>query len=970
MGRYLIGIDLGTTNSAMGVIDLSMHPRIDQLGLKTFPMRQLVDRAEIGQQSLLPSFLYLPGENDLPPGSTSLPWHVDNKDIIGAFARKQGSRIPGRLVSSAKSWLGHAGVDRTSALLPWGAPAEVQRLSPLEVSTRYLRHMVDCWNFDHPKDLLEDQEIVLTIPASFDDVARNLTLQAAQNAGMKQVTLLEEPQAAFYCWIALSPIEESVRMAPGMRCVVVDVGGGTSDFSLILAGEEQGELSFIREAVGDHLLLGGDNMDHALAHRIEKKWGANTRLDSVQFSMLVQSCRQAKEVLLAENPPEKYPIQIIGRGRSVIGGSLHSSLSLAEIQEVLLDGFFPFCDLQSEPQRTARSGLQEMGLPYVHDPAITHHLASFLRRQLKPDERPDTILFNGGVFQPGVIRQRLVEVMQRWYEPSNASSNDSNNNSNNRSWSPMVLVNPSLDLAVAWGAAYYAWLKHVGGKRIGGGIPRSYYIGIETGQKTEGSGLHADKNESSSSLETQPSEGKSDLQSVLCILPRHLEEGSEVKLEQPILELALGEPILFPLYSSTVRGGDQAGQVFNLSSKQILSLPAVHTILRGGKRSGIKKVPVTLQARSTPIGTLELYCVAEDQSNRWKLEFSVRDVVFDLTKEEGDKLNQRVEAIIPEENVQLAGDWLRKTFVEGSFEPKELTKKLEMVLESPRGDWSMYVCRRLWEFLSEVAPQRSRSGAHLNRWYSLVGYCLRPGFGDPLDRYRIDQLWKLLASPTRQEPGVKNNSINRNANLDSGADYWIMWRRVAGGLTTGLQQTLWNRLRPILLPGKGKSAGKTGANEWVEMWRTVASLERLDTGIKQSLGEALLQQLKRPPLGPHLFWSLTRLGARSLFYGPLNTILHPEIVEKWLKQILEYQPQNEHEHIARAFAMAQFGRLTGQRALDIDQDLRETIKEFFAKHTFSEEWNRMLSEVTINQSEEYTRLFGESLPVGLRLMNQ
>ncbi len=351
MARYLIGIDLGTTNSALAYLDLERTPRGGgRVDIRPFPVPQLVAPAETKDRPLLPSFLYLPGPHDLAPGSTTLPWDPQRNYAVGEFARNHGSKVPGRLVTSAKSWLCHPGVDRSSALLPWSAPPDVPRLSPVEASARYLRHLVEGWNYvmakDRPENRLEEQEVVLTVPASFDDVARTLTVEAATKAGLKNVVLLEEPQAAFYCWLFQSahPNErgrndslahEKAQLKPGMQCVVVDVGGGTTDFSLIQAVEEKGELGFIRQAVGDHLLLGGDNMDLALAKFVESKLPGAGRLDATQYSLLTQACRQAKETLLGPNPPAQHTVTVVGRGRAVIGGTLHTAITPDDVRRVI-----------------------------------------------------------------------------------------------------------------------------------------------------------------------------------------------------------------------------------------------------------------------------------------------------------------------------------------------------------------------------------------------------------------------------------------------------------------------------------------------------------------------------------------------------------------------------------------------------------------------------------------------------------
>jgi molecular chaperone DnaK (HSP70) len=961
MARYLIGIDLGTTNSALAYVDLHRGKgKTAAPEVQTFPIPQLTAPAEVSPRPLLPSFLYLPGSHDLPAGATALPWDRERAYAVGEFARNHGSRIPGRLVTSAKSWLCHAGVDRSAALLPWSAPPDVQRLSPVEASARYLKHLVDAWNHvkaaGRPDDLLERQDVVLTVPASFDDVARNLTVEAARKAGLEKLTLLEEPQAAFYCWLSMHAAKEATALKPGSLCLVVDVGGGTSDFSLIEAVAQEGDLGFVRQAVGDHLLLGGDNMDLALAKAVEGKLPAAGRLDAAQYGLLTQACRLAKETLLGSEPPPSFTVTVVGRGRQVIGGTLHTPLTVADVRRLLFEGFFPNVPRDAEPQRGARAGLHEMGLPYVSDPAITRHLAAFLKRQASATEvrPPDAILFNGGVFQPAALRDRLLEVMHSWYDRPE------------QRWQPLVLTNPSLDLAVAWGAAHYAWLRHSGGRRIGGGMARSYYIAVETGTEKDGETRRQGDGEKETEADGSLAPGRETPLTLVCIVPRHLEEGQEIALEKPELELALGQPVLFPLYTSTVRGEDQAGDVIRVAADQLRQLPPLHTILRGGKRSGAKRVPIKLAARCTEIGTLELWCLAREGDNRWRLEFNVRDLV--PSEADGDK-NEASESARPsdvwlEEQVQAAARQVRACYdpeAQPEVPAKELTKVLEQTLDAPRHEWPTGLCRRLWEFLAEVSGQRKRSPAHLSRWYHLTGFCLRPGFGDPLDKYRVEQLWKLLHAPPkgedRQAPRVP----------ESGADYWIMWRRVAGGLNTSLQQALYDRLRPVLLPGKGKAVVKPNANELAEMWRAAASLERLDVKQKEALGTALLKPLRRSPVPTYAFWALTRLGARVLLYGPLNGVVHPHTTQHWLDAILGFVPGNDSERLAWAFCLAALARRSGQRALDLDDSHRQSVLSVLRSARTPAHWAKMVEEVSELEGEEQSQLFGESLPIGLRL---
>jgi hypothetical protein len=937
MPRYLIGIDLGTTNSALAYIDLQRATAGGRLDVKPFPAPQLVAAGEVRERPLLPSFLYLPGQHDLAPGSCTLPWDAARNFAVGEFARNHGGRVPGRLVSSAKSWLCHAGVDRSAPLLPWSAPPDVPRISPVEASTRYLRHLVEAWNFkmaaNRPDDRLEKQAVVLTVPASFDDVARTLTVEAAAKAGLENVVLIEEPQAAFYCWLVTHSAKEAGQLKPGSRCLVVDVGGGTSDFSLIEAVEEKGELGFVRQAVGDHLLLGGDNMDLALAKFVETKLPGAGRLDAAQYGMLTQACRAAKEALLGPDAPATQPVTVVGRGRAVIGGTQHTTLSPAEVRKVVFDGFFPPTPRDAAPTRGARAGLHEMGLPYVSDPAVTRHLAAFLKQQGRDGaEAPAAILFNGGVFQPESLRERLLEVMRGWYDRPGAP------------WRPLVLTNPSLDLAVAWGAAYYSWLRHTGGRRIGGGIARSYYVAV--------GGADEEK----------------DRVTVICVVPRQLEEGQDVVLDKPELELAVGQPVTFPLYTSTVRGDDKPGDVLTLAPEQLLQLPPLHTVLRGGKRSGAKHVPVTLAARATAIGTLELFCVAKDGGNRWRLEFNVRELVNPPPKDAADGEPGAsapggpagVTDVWPEPLVQAAAGLIRGCFggAADAPAPRDLTKALEAALEAPRHEWPTGLCRRLWEFLMEAADGRTRSPAHFARWSNLVGYCLRPGFGDPMDKFRIEQLWKLMTAPPR--PGAARPP-------EGGADYWILWRRVAGGLGLTLQRSLSDRLRPALLPGKGKAV-KPNPNELAEMWRAAAGLERLDPKQKEALGDALVKQLKRSPTPTYGFWSLTRLGARALLYGPLNAVVHPQTAERWLDAVVGFEPGNTSERLSWAFCLSQLARRTGQRALDVDDSRRRAVLAALRDQEVPGHWVKMVEEVSELEQEEQGQMLGDSLPIGLRLL--
>lgn len=923
IARYLVGIDLGTTNCALAYIDLQGKPA-GRPKVHSLAIPQVVAPFEIAPRELLPSFLYRPGQHDLPAGAAALPWDKAAADIVGEFARDHGGKVPGRLVSSAKSWLCHAGVERTAPLLPWGAPPDVPKLSPLETSARYLRHLADAWNHSIAKkdsERLENTPVVLAVPASFDDVARTLTVEAAKQAGLTKIVLLEEPQAAFYCWRHLADEREAKRMQPGMSCLVVDVGGGTSDFSLIAAVEEGGELSFVRQAVGDHLLLGGDNMDLAIARMVEGQIPAGT-LDAGQFAALAQACRHAKERLLGPNAPSQETVTVVGRGRRVVGGAVSAQLTAAVVQRIIFDGFFPMVQPGDAPQRAARTGLHEMGLPYVQDAAVTRHLAAFWRRHLADAAPPEAILFNGGVFQPLSVQRRLLDAIRPLYKAANKAD-------------PQMLSSPSLDLAVALGAAVFGWIQHTGGRAIGGGTARSYYVEI--------SGGHAGKE-----------------MTVLCVVPRHQDEHVEVAIGEPVLDLAVGEPVVFPLWTSTARD-DPPGTMLQVSPGQLRRLPALQTILKAGKRAGAgpKRVPVTLAARTTAIGTLELSCVAQDGGHRWRLEFSTRDLVEDDDDDTVETPGAAVMgSLLPESDVAPSFKLISDCFNHGTITPDALTKALEESLDLPRDQWPGTVCRRLWEPLTEVAPERRQTPAHLARWYNLAGYCLRPGYGEALDRFRVGALWRLLHAAKPGQPAPPE---------PVGADAWIMWRRVAGGLTVACQKTLFDRLRPALLGGKGKVDYKPGANEQAEMWRCAASLERLDPKTKTALGESLIKSIGQKATPTYTFWALARIGARSLSYGPLNATLHPDIVSSWLERLLPFAPGHESERLGWCFCLAEMARRTGQRALDVDENHRQSVAATLKSAAAPRDWQNMVIAVSPRTAAEQAQILGDTLPVGLHL---
>lgn len=595
--KYIIGIDLGTTHCVLTYTQKD-QPESGSPEIRLLQIPQIVSPNELKTQALLPSFLLLPGPHDVPESSLSLPWDDSMRYAVGEFARKRGAEIPNRLVSSAKSWLCHAGVDRTQPILPWGAPEDTQRVSPVEATTRYLLHIRYAWNNEFARDnaslRLENQEVYLTVPASFDAVARELTAQAAQTAGLQHLTLLEEPQAAFYAWLEAQKNDWRKQVSIGETVLVCDVGGGTTDFSLIRVTEDDGDLQLNRIAVGNHILLGGDNMDLTLAYAVQAKLAQKgTKLDQWQFRSLWLSCRSAKEKLLNDPTRDSEPIALLGRGSSLIGGTIRTELTREELQTVLLQGFFPIGEKHDFPQVQSRVGMREMGLPYAQDVAITRHLAEFLHHEISEsgsDEVafPSAILFNGGVMKAAGMRKNVLSALEKWSDQPIRE-----------------LPSMDLDLAVAYGAAYYGLARQGKGIRIRAGINRTYYIGVE------------------SSMPAVP--GIPTPMKALCVVPFGMEEGSEAEIRNKEFGLVVGEPAVFHLLAATHNKNDAAGEIVEDWSGDIQEVATLEVSLPASSDAGGGTViPVWLESKVTEVGTLELWCVSRDDDRRWKLEFDVR----------------------------------------------------------------------------------------------------------------------------------------------------------------------------------------------------------------------------------------------------------------------------------------------------------------------------------------------------------
>ena len=606
--EFIVGIDLGTTNSALSYC--AAADESGQIAVENIP--QLANPNEVANRTLLPSFLYIPGEVDFPAGSLGLPCDDAPKFVIGELARKRGAENPMRLVASAKSWLSHRAIDRTAAILPWQSPEEVTKVSPVEASAQYLQYLRSVWDSQHASggsgSPLSRQDVLLTVPASFDEEARELTLRAAKQSGLEQVTLLEEPQAAFYAWLESQGDAWRKRIKVGDLVLVCDIGGGTTDFSLITVTEEHGDLVLKRVAVGDHILLGGDNMDLALARLLQQKLEADgQRIDTYQLQALWYQCRSAKEYLFEHPKSQKQDVTLLGKGRKLVGGTIKSELTREDLERVLVEGFFPNVPGDQMPVLQRRIGFQELGLPYAADAAITKHLARFLSQQVQSSPEaanirrgksglacPTHVLFNGGVMKAAVLRERLVSVLNRWLTDEGFEALAA----------AQVLDAPDLEHAVARGAAYYGKVRRGHGVRIRSGASRTYYIGIE------------------SAMPAVP--GMEAPMKALCVVPFGMEEGTEAQIPGREFGLVVGEPAEFRFLSSTVRKQDHVGDLLENWAGEIEELSPLKVTLNLDGQQGTV-LPVRLESRVTEIGTLEVWCVSRDGAQHWKLELNIRE---------------------------------------------------------------------------------------------------------------------------------------------------------------------------------------------------------------------------------------------------------------------------------------------------------------------------------------------------------
>ncbi len=919
-GRRIVGIDLGTTHTVVAWADPSKK------GLpEVFSVPQLVSSTEVARDSLFPSFLYAPidGENVSDPFDDA-PW------VLGAFARKRGGEIPGRLVASSKSWLAHSAVDRVAPILPWGAAEDAEdlpRLSPVDAATRILSHIKKSWNEAFPDYPLETQEVVLTVPASFDEDARELTVEASRRAGL-DVRLLEEPQAAFYDFMArVGPDELDAlckRFGGEALVLVCDVGGGTTDLSLVRVrpAESGPGVDVERVAVGRHLLLGGDNMDLALAFTCEKRLiDPPDRLSPARFGQLVLACRTAKEILLGENPPDEVNVTVLGAGSRLIGSSLSTKLTREEAERIVLDGFLPPAMRDDRPRRGG-SALVAFGLPYERDVAMTRHVAHFFTRHAAGAVAPSALLLNGGVFRAKRIVERLSDSIASWSGVR-----------------PEILPHPDPDLAVARGAVVYGLSLLGRGVRIGGGSARGYYVGI-----------------SGSAGQTRQA---------VCVVPRGAREGIRYDVTERAFVLTLGRPVRFPLFASD-EALDLPGTVIAIDPDRFHALPPVSSAFEAGAR--LAEVPVSLSGQLSAIGTLEMSCFEMgdvQEPRRFRLTWDLReaspavDEIADIAASARGVRGGQPNLVLRGKRWDDAREGILRVYGKGRAdvtprEVKDLIRELEKHA-GERATWTVETNRMLFDVLWQGHKGRKRTADHERVFWQLAGYCLRPGFGHPLDAERSSNMFSLFAE-----------RLVFSQEARTWQQFWIAWRRIAGGLEEAAQVNLRDILDPFLAPSEKRMKKPKGirAEPDADIVDLVASLERVSPARRSELGGFLLERTWTNR-DSRVWAAIGHIGARVPAYASLHHVVAPGTAERWIDHLLR---DKWHDLPSAPRAAMELSRMTGDRARDVSERVRRDVIKRLENVGAREDWIRSVREVVVMEESDRAAFYGEGLPVGLALV--
>jgi len=967
-GQFHIGIDLGTTHTvvAFAAIDNGTAAR-PQL----FEIDQLVAAGEIAKRPQLPSFRYHPAIGELAGEDVQLPWQQTLNDeipqvIIGEWARLLGSKTDSRSVFSAKSWLSHPQVNRTAAILPWGADAtEVDKVSPLHASASYLHYIRCAWNFEHPQALLEHQEVVITIPASFDEMARSLTVAAAHLAGITKLCLLEEPQAACYDWYALAQQQqpqndqtysELSTLSDKRLMLIVDVGGGTTDLSLVQLSKNGANNSALpqlkRIGVGDHLMLGGDNIDLALAHISEQQISArfNKKLSTAQLSQLTQQTRIAKETLLSDAAPEAAKVTLLGAGARLIGGATSANLTREQVQGLALDGFMPLTPAAELPNKR-RAAVVELGLPYAAEPAISKHIAEFLQRHqqacaaalgtdLEQGELalPDVVLLNGGFFNSSLLAQRCIALINSWRHARSLAA-------------ATQLENTRPNDAVAYGAVAYAQAKRGQGMVISGGSARSFFLEVP---------------------------GHNDQALAICLLPKGTDTDIEVLLEQRRFTLNVGQPVSFNLLASNFEQNYLAGDIASAADQSQLQLlpPLVAALDHKFERAASaapdntlaqeRHYQVQLIASLSEVGTLRLECInADNIQQRWQLEFQIRKPGQQRSPDPAVSKHwpaalALLDCVYGDSNNSNNSDKQAGTHDHKQRAKADPVKNLRADLEQclgARDSWSSATLRALFDQLLASEKRRRRSNRHERSWFSLAGFTLRPGFGYPADEWRIQQLWPII------EEGLQFEDHQ------NWASWWTFLRHVGGGFSAEQQLMIYGVFKHFIDPAnlkKRQLMAELKPLSYDDMVRLAASFEHLPATEKSQLGHWLLQRLQTNKTETQAsWWALGRIGSRNPFYGHIENLVPVATVSEWLTAVLK---QNWKKKPDAALAGVLLAQRTDDRGRDIDEALRAKVIQQLQASKAPALWLRMVAEVTALSEEESKMVLGDSLPSGLTLL--
>lgn len=915
---YLIGIDLGTTHTVVAYASINDPEK----SIHLFEIPQLIAPGEVAPKPLLPSIRYHPAQGEIKSDENFLA--PADGAVLGEAARLLGSKSQGRLVTSAKSWLSHNDIDQSAAILPWGSADSVNKISPLDASASYLAHVRTAWDIRFPNAPMAKQNIVVTIPASFDESARALTVEAAKRAGLASIRLLEEPQAVCYDWLRRHTDNLASSLAGSRLLLVCDVGGGTTDLTLIQIQYGSNEPKLTRIAVGDHLMLGGDNIDLALAHLAESRLrDGGKKLSTAELSQLLEQCRIAKERLLAEDAPAQMPVTLLGSGSKLIGASRSTNLTQDEVKQIALEGFLPLSDLSDVPSKK-RSGVVEFGLPYAADPAISKHIAAFLHlhasaahKALQPqleatvtehnnDIVPDALLLNGGMFRSREMANRIALLLDKWRGGR----------------PPRLLENRHPDLAVAYGAVSYALARQNKQLKIGGGAARNYFLVLENDNDKIRQGI--------------------------CLLAKGSNEGQEILLPEQQFALRVGQPVRFHLLSDNGEGMHQPGDIVDLDDDHLHELPPLAVVFEEANES---EIAVQLLATYTEIGTLRLQCAAvEDINNRWDVEFPIRHpakqaVQTDLPAS-FSQAQEKISAIFGPKSKQIDPQAI-----------KALRNDLEKLLSAPRDEWSIPVIRALFDTLLAGRKYRRRSQHHERVWLNLAGFCLRPGMGYPLDDWRIQQLWQIYPE------GLQ--FVNEKQNW---CEWWTLWRRVAGGLPQEAQQKIFADIRKFIDPSSARQPSinkQLAIRGYEDIIRLAACLERLPAGDKIQLGEWLLKRLQKTTEPEQSWWALGRVGGRVLLHGNQQDVISAETVTIWLEQILQADWKKQAQASLAATLLA---RCSADRLLNIDETVRLAVLNKLKDNKAPASWLEMVTEFVPLNAQQENQIFGENLPPGLRLI--